>query len=69
MTSGEFICLVDGGQGDHSLNPISYAKAMLSNEKKQWLKAMHEELESLKENDTWELVTRPISAKVIQNCW
>jgi len=69
MTSGEFVCLVDGGQGNYSLNPISYAEAMLSNEKKQWLKAMHEELESLKENETWELVTRPINAKVIQNRW
>jgi hypothetical protein len=69
VTSGEFVCLVDSGQGDHSLNPISYAEAMLSNEKKRWLKAVHEELESLKENDTWELVTKPISAKVIQNRW
>ena len=30
---------------------------------------MNEELASLKENETWELVKRPINAKVIQNCW
>jgi hypothetical protein len=32
MTSGEFVCLVDTGQGDRSLNPISYAEAMLCHE-------------------------------------
>jgi hypothetical protein len=32
-------------------------------------KAMNEELASLKENETWELVNRPINAKVIQNRW
>jgi len=30
---------------------------------------MNKELVSLKENETWELVNRPINAKVIQNCW
>ena len=42
---------------------------MQSNEQKQWLKAMYEEYVSLKENETWELVNRPLNAKVIQNCW
>jgi hypothetical protein len=42
---------------------------MQSNEKKLWMKAMNEELASLKENGTWELVNRPINAKVIQNRW
>jgi hypothetical protein len=40
---------------------------MQSNEQKQWMKAMNKELASLKENETWELVNRPINAKVIQN--
>jgi hypothetical protein len=35
---------------------------MQSNEKKQWLKAMKEELASVKENEIWELVNRPINA-------
>jgi len=30
---------------------------------------MHEELASLKGNETWELVNRPTNAKVIQNRW
>jgi hypothetical protein len=33
------------------------------------MKAMTEELASLKEKETWELVNRPINAKVIQNRW
>jgi len=42
---------------------------MQSNEQKQWMKAMNEELASPKENETGELVNRPIKAKVIQNRW
>jgi len=69
MTSGEFACLVDDSQGDYCLSPISYTEAKQSNEQKPWMKAMNEELASLKENETWELVNRPINAKVIQNHW
>ena len=69
MTSGEFVCLVDDSQGDYCLSPIAYTEAMQSNEQKQWMKAMNEELESLKENETWELVNRPINAKMIQIRW
>jgi hypothetical protein len=29
---------------------------------------MNEELALVKENKTWELVNRPVNAKVIQNC-
>jgi hypothetical protein len=42
---------------------------MQSNEHKQWLKVLNEELASLKENETWELVSRPVNAKVVQNRW
>jgi hypothetical protein len=60
MTSGEFARLVNDSQGDYCLNPFSYTKAMHSNEQKQ---------ASLKENETWELVSRPVNAKVSQNRW
>jgi hypothetical protein len=33
------------------------------------MKVMNEELASLKENETWELINRSTNAKVIQNCW
>lgn len=51
MTSGEFVCL--------ALQPNSFSEAMKSNEKNNWLKAMHKELKFLKENNTWKLVKRP----------
>ena len=56
MTSGEFVCLADDSQGDYCLSPILYTEAMHSNEQKQWMKAMNDELASLKENETWELI-------------
>ena len=66
MTSGEFVCLADDSQGDYCLSPISYTEVMQSNERNQWMKAMNEELASLKENETWKLVNRPINAKVMR---
>jgi len=68
MTSGEFVCLVDS-QGDYCLSPIAYTEALQSIEQKQWMKTMNEELASLNENETWELVNSPINAKMIQNRW
>jgi hypothetical protein len=65
MTSGKFVCLVNDGQGGYCLNPVSYTEAMHSNEHGKWLKAMLEELASLRENETWKLVDRPVNAKVI----
>jgi hypothetical protein len=69
MTSGEFVCLADNSQEDYCVSQISYTEAMQSNERKQWMKTMNEELASLKENETWELINRPFNAKVIQNHW
>jgi len=69
MTSGEFVCLADDNQEGYCLSPTLYTEAMQSNEQKQWMKGMNEELASLKENETWELVNRPTNAKVIHNCW
>ena len=63
MTSGKFFCLVDDSQGDYCLSPISYTEAMQSNEQKQWMKTMNEELASLKENETWELVNGQVNYK------
>ena len=34
-----------------------------------WKKAMEEEIESLKENDTWDLVGFPDGRKTISNKW
>ena len=69
MTSGEFVCHITDSQGGYCLSQISYTEAMQSNEQKQWLKAVNEELASLKENETWELVSRAVNAKAVQNFW
>jgi hypothetical protein len=69
MTSGEFVCLVSDSQGGYCLSQTSYNEAMQSNEQNQWLKAMNEELASLKTNETLELVNRSVNAKVVQNRW
>jgi hypothetical protein len=47
MTSGELVCQVNDGQEGYCLSPISYTEAMQSNERKQRLKSMNEELASL----------------------
>jgi hypothetical protein len=47
-----WLVAINDSQGDYCLNPISYTDAMQSNEQKQWIKAMNEELALLKENET-----------------
>lgn len=38
-------------------------------EQEQWCNAMEEELKSFEENEAWELVTKPVDAKVVQCKW
>jgi hypothetical protein len=38
-------------------------------QRENWLQAVHEELESLEENNTWEIVPNPIGKKVIDSKW
>lgn len=35
----------------------------------QWMKAIQEELDSLEENKTWELVERPADTNIVGNRW
>lgn len=67
MKSDEYMMLAEVDQCNQV--PRSYAEAIQSKESRQWLAAMKEELTSLKENETWELVDRPAGVKVIQNRW
>lgn len=46
----EYVMLTDGGE------PESYPEAMAHDKKDEWLKAMQEELKSLHENHTYDLV-------------
>ena len=49
--------------------PLDYDEAMRSEEKDLWRQAMHDEINSLHENETWVLVKRPENQKVINSRW
>ena len=49
--------------------PKSYAEAMRTREKDQWNAANVEEMNSLKKNETWDLVKRPEKKRVIGCRW
>ena len=46
-------------------SPESYEEAMNIKHKEEWKKAMESEMNSLKENKTWELTTLPKAAKAL----
>lgn len=47
----------------------SYATAMQSVNRDEWKNAMDDEMKSLADNNTWELVSIPEGRKVIDNRW
>lgn len=53
----------------HEIEPRSYKEVLKSNQKQKWIKAMNEEMDSLNKNQTWDLVPRPKSQKVIGCRW
>ena len=50
-------------------DPSSFQEAITSAEKDQWVAAMEDEMKSLDEQNTWELVTKPTGVKVLGNRW
>lgn len=54
---------------EYNDEPNSYAQAMNSEYSHQWEKAMNDEMRSLADNGTWELVSRPENRKIIDNRW
>jgi len=50
-------------------DPTSYEEAMTSEKKPQWAEAMEDEMKSLKEQETWDLVPRQPDVKVLGNRW
>ncbi|CAL1681979.1 unnamed protein product [Lasius platythorax] len=50
-------------------NPETYEEALSSANNVHWKQAMDIEMASLKENQTWTLITLPKDAKVISNKW
>ncbi|RWS02083.1 gag-pol polyprotein-like protein [Dinothrombium tinctorium] len=49
--------------------PNTYEEAMHSPDKEQWEQAMNSELDSLKKNETWQLVELPSGRRSIKNKW
>ncbi|GKV10025.1 hypothetical protein SLEP1_g21450 [Rubroshorea leprosula] len=62
-STDEYVLLTDGGE------PKTYCEAMESENKKEWLMAMQEEMSSLQENGTYELVELPKDKKALNNKW
>ena len=59
----EYLLLTDGGE------PSCYEEALSDQHKDQWLDAMHDEINSLYENSTFELVNLPKGKKALKNKW
>ncbi|GJZ23821.1 retrotransposon protein, putative, ty1-copia subclass [Tanacetum coccineum] len=54
------------GIGGFSSVPANYKAALLDPESKKWLAAMNVEMQSIKDNDIWELVELPPNAKIVE---
>ncbi|KAG6431267.1 hypothetical protein SASPL_109345 [Salvia splendens] len=62
-TSEEYVLLTDGGE------PECYDEAMESECKDKWVEAMKDELQSLYDNHTFELVKLPKGKRALKNRW
>ena len=52
-----------------SLEPSTYSEAINSTDYKNWMSAMHDEMESIEKNGTWDLVKLPKEKKPIRCKW
>jgi len=59
----EYVLLTDGGE------PESLDEAMESEEKEKWFDAMEDEMKSLHDNHTFDLVKLPKDRKALKNRW
>ncbi|KAL4368326.1 hypothetical protein GQ457_05G026720 [Hibiscus cannabinus] len=59
----EYVIVVNEGE------PQSFDQAMEVDHKKEWLKAMQEEMQSLHENRTYDLVELPKGRRALKNKW
>lgn len=49
--------------------PISYKEAIQSSEASKWKEAMNDEIESLQQNNVWELILPPKGQEIVDNRW
>ena len=59
--SDEYLLFSDGGESDN------YQEVLLHDEKKEWLRAMHEDIKSLHKNNTYELMELPKGKRALKN--
>ena len=62
-SAGEYVLLTDGGE------PEYYKEAMEHKNKREWFEAMQDEMNSLYENNTFELVKLPKGKRALKNKW
>ncbi|KAJ9702980.1 hypothetical protein PVL29_004649 [Vitis rotundifolia] len=60
-TSDEYLLLSDGEKLEN------YQEVLLHDEKKEWLRVMHEEMKSLHKNNTYELIELPKGKRALKN--
>jgi hypothetical protein len=58
-----YLLLIDSGE------PECYEEAMQVDTKKKWEQGMKEEMDSLVNNQTWDLVQFPAEKRALQNKW
>jgi hypothetical protein len=58
--------LVVAEEVDNIQEPLNYSEAILSLDSEKWIGAMHEEMESIEKNGTWELVRLPPDKKAVK---
>lgn len=51
------------------IEPTTFNEAMSSSDSQQWMAAIHDELKSLEENQTWDIVKKPDDCNVIGCKW
>jgi hypothetical protein len=65
----QFIALIASADPLEPYEPRTYRQAVGGGDAKQWEQSMEEEVNSLKENNTWTLVNRPNDRAVLTGKW
>lgn len=55
--------------GEDEQDPLSYKQAIECTDREEWIRAMEDEVSSLKRNGAWVLVEPPVGANIIDSKW
>ncbi|RLM60992.1 retrotransposon protein, putative, Ty1-copia subclass [Panicum miliaceum] len=56
-------------QVENTHEPATYTEAISCDDREKWISAMHEEMQSLEKNCTWEVVPLPEKKKIVRCKW